>query len=58
MVVLVSTIITCSQAFGIIDRLQKIVGLTPQQRKEIVIEIRKVIPSCPITIQPKNDQSK
>lgn len=53
MVVLVSTIITCSQAFGIIDRLQKIVGLTPQQRKEIVIEIRKVIPSCPITIQTK-----
>lgn len=58
MVVLVSTIITCSQAFGIIDRLQKIVGLTPQQRKEIIIEIRKVIPSCPITIQTKNDPFK
>ena len=53
MVVLVSTIITCSQAFGIIDRLQRIVGLSSQQKKEIVIEIKKVIPSCPITIQNK-----
>ena len=53
MVVLVSTIITCSQAFGIIDRLQKIVGLTPHQKQEITTEIRKVIPTCPITIQNK-----
>jgi hypothetical protein len=52
MVVLVaSTIITCSQALSIINRLQKVVGLTKVQKIEIVQEIRKVIPSCPFTIK-------
>lgn len=54
MVVLLSaTIISCSQALQVIDRLQKIVGLTPIQRKEILIEIEKVIPSCPIVVKAK-----
>jgi hypothetical protein len=26
-------------------------GLTPQQKLEIVKEVRKVVPSCPVTIQ-------
>ena len=52
MVVLVaSTIITCSQAMNIIHRIQKVVGLTEIQKTEIVQEIRKVIPFCPVTVK-------
>lgn len=50
-VIFSATIISCSQALQIIDRLQKIVGLTPIQKKEILIEMKKVIPSCPITVK-------
>ena len=50
------TIISCSQAFGVFNRLQNVVGLTPTQKIEVIQEIRKVIPSCPILIQ--NDTQK
>jgi hypothetical protein len=46
-----STIITCSQAMNIIYRIQRVVGLTEVQKTEIVQEIRKVIPFCPVTIK-------
>jgi hypothetical protein len=59
MVVLLSaTIISCSQALQIIDRLQKIVGLTPIQKSEILVEIKKVIPSCPVIVKTKNENTK
>lgn len=52
MVVLVaSTIITCSQAMNVINRIQRVVGLTEVQKTEIVQEIRKVIPFCPVTVK-------
>jgi hypothetical protein len=51
MVVLASTIITCSQAMNIIYRIQRVVGLTEVQKTEIVQEIRKVIPFCPVTVK-------
>lgn len=55
MVVLLSTtLITCSQAIGIINRLQQVVGLTYTQKIEIIEELRKVIPSCPIKIVEKS----
>lgn len=50
------TIISCSQAIEIFNRLQNVIGLTPIQKTEIKKEIRKVIPSCPILIQ--NDTKK
>ena len=50
MVVFIS-IITCSQAFGLANRISNVVGLTPQQQIDVIQEIRKVIPSCPVTIQ-------
>ena len=50
MVVFLS-IITCSQAFGLVNRISNVVGLTPQQRLDVIHEIRKVIPSCPVNIQ-------
>lgn len=51
MVVLLSaTVISCSQALAIINRIQRVVGLTDAQRTEITQEIRKVIPMCPVTV--------
>jgi len=51
MVVILSTIITCSQAFSLVNRMTNVVGLTSQQKLEIIKEVRKVVPSCPVTIQ-------
>lgn len=48
-----TTLITCSQAIGIINRLQQIVGLTYHQKTEIIREITKVVPSCPVKIVEK-----
>jgi hypothetical protein len=31
--------------------MTNVVGLTPQQKLEIIKEVRKVVPSCPVTIQ-------
>jgi hypothetical protein len=49
--ILLSLIITCSQAFSLVTRITNVVGLTPQQKMEIIKEMRKVVPSCPVTIQ-------
>ena len=45
-----TTTITCSSAISIIHRLTKVVGLTEVQKQEIITEIRKTIPFCPIKI--------
>jgi hypothetical protein len=52
-VLFASTIISCSDALNLIHRLTKVVGLSEVQRTEIVQEIRKVIPSCPVKIVKK-----
>jgi len=51
MVVLLTATISCTQALGVIYRLQKVVGLTQVQKTEIIQEIRKVVPFCPVTIK-------
>jgi hypothetical protein len=50
MVVLLATTITCTQALSLLQRISKVVGLTELQRTEIITEIRKTIPFCPVTI--------
>ena len=52
-VFLTATIITCSDALNVIQRISRVVGLTEVQRTEIVQEIRKVIPSCPVKVIKK-----
>jgi hypothetical protein len=52
-----STVISCSGAISILNRLTSVVGLTPQQKKEIASEIKEIIPTCPITIK-KDEPSK
>ena len=51
--VFATTIITCSQAIGIVNRLQQVVGLSYYQKMEIIREITKVIPSCPVKVVEK-----
>jgi hypothetical protein len=41
--ILLSLIITCSQAFSLVTRITNVVGLTPQQKMEIIKEMRKVV---------------
>ena len=54
---LFSTIITCSDALSILNRITSVVGLTPKQKIEIVSELRRLIPSCPIVIK-KDEPTK
>jgi hypothetical protein len=49
-VFLTATIITCSDALNLIHRITRVVGLTEVQRTDIVQEIRKVVPSCPVKV--------
>ena len=49
-VLLASTIISCSEAMSLVYRLTKVVGLSEVQRTEIIREIRKVVPSCPVKV--------
>jgi hypothetical protein len=50
-VLFASTIISCSDALSIIQRITKVVGLTELQKTEIVQEIRKTIPFCPVIVK-------
>lgn len=52
---ILSTVITCNQAFSIVNRISVALGLNYQQKVEVISEIRKVVPSCPFTI--KTDES-
>jgi hypothetical protein len=51
MVLLLTASITCTQALNLLQRLTKVVGLTELQKTEIIVEIRKTIPFCPVTIR-------
>jgi hypothetical protein len=46
-----TTTISCSDALNIIQRLTRVVGLTQLQKTEIVQEIRKTIPFCPVIVK-------
>jgi hypothetical protein len=52
------TTISCAQAMGVLNRLTSVVGLTERQKNEIVVELKKIIPSCPITIKPNEYRKK
>lgn len=48
---ILSTVISCSDAVGFINRLASSIKLTPEQKVEIITEIRKLIPTCPVTVK-------
>jgi hypothetical protein len=51
MVLLLTASITCTQALNLLQRITQVVGLTQLQKTEIISEIRKTIPFCPVTIK-------
>lgn len=55
MVVFLVTTISCTQAMSILHRITNIVGLTQSQKTEIILEVRKTIPFCPVEIK-KNER--
>ena len=49
---LLTTTISCSNALAIIHRATKSVGLSNQQRIEIIQVLKEHIPTCPFTVVP------
>jgi hypothetical protein len=47
------TFLNCSQVQGIAQKLQNVAMLTPQQKTEIVEELKKSVPTCPVVIKNK-----
>jgi len=45
------TILTCNQVFELYKRLITNPTLTQTQKQEIIQEIRKVVPTCPVIIR-------
>jgi hypothetical protein len=48
-----TTILSCNQVVGVLNRLQNIALLSSQQKNEILAELRKTVPSCPVIIKSK-----
>ena len=49
---LATTIINCSDAFRIVNRIGNVIGLSYQQKIELIQVISQHIPSCPLKIVP------
>lgn len=53
-----TTILNCNQVIGVLNRLQNIALLSPQQKTEILAELKRVAPSCPVIIKPNDSKTK
>lgn len=53
---LLTTILSCNQVIEISNRLIDISLLSPKQKMEIINELRKTVPSCPLIIKPNNSK--
>jgi hypothetical protein len=49
--ILLVTFLNCGQLYSILNRMETVLHLTPQQKAEIVLELRKVVPTCPVIIK-------
>jgi len=47
-----TTIINCSDAYRIVNRIGNVIGLSYQQKIELIQVIAQHIPTCPIKIVP------
>ena len=54
---LATTIISCSDAVRIINRISNVIGLTYQQRIELIQVVSQHVPTCPLKIIP-DERSK
>jgi hypothetical protein len=49
--IFLTTILSCNQVISVLNRLQNIALLSSQQKMEILVELKKVVPSCPVIIK-------
>jgi hypothetical protein len=49
---LATTVISCSDAYRIINRIGNAIGLSYQQKIELIQVVSQYVPSCPIKIVP------
>ena len=54
---LLTTTISCSDALAVINRVTRVVGLSSQQKTEIIQVIRQYVPTCPLRVVP-DERSK
>ena len=52
-----TTIISCSDAVAIVNRLSNVIGLSYHQKIEIIKTLEEYVPSCPLIIKT-NEKSK
>lgn len=53
-----STIITCSDAVKIINRIVFVGDLSVRQKYEIISELRKLVPTCPVIVKQDEPPKK
>jgi hypothetical protein len=58
MSILLVTFLSCNQVLAISYRLQGIAMLSPQQKYEIMVELKKVVPTCPVIINQDEQHRK
>jgi hypothetical protein len=49
---LATTIISCSEAFRIVNRIGNVIGLSYHQKIEVIQVISQHVPTCPLKIVP------
>ena len=49
---LATTVISCSDSFRIVNRIGNVIGLSYQQKIEIIQVISQHVPTCPLKIIP------
>jgi hypothetical protein len=49
---LATTVINCSDTYRIINRIGNAIGLSYQQKIELIQVVSQYVPSCPIKIVP------
>ena len=49
--ILSTTILSCPQAIQLIANVSNVVGLTNQQKIQVIEELKKIVPSCPVIIK-------
>jgi len=47
---LATTVISCSDAFKIVNRIGNVIGLSYQQKIELIQVVSQHVPSCPLKI--------
>ena len=54
---LLTTTISCSDALKVLSRITNVVGLTKQQKIELIQTVQQSIPTCPLKVVP-NERPK